>query len=286
MLDEETGGKCSEVVDEEPERGSDRGDLPQHDSDQEDHDHDQKDVCLPDSIDFWFVPADEILRWPADKPLPRHQELRDMGKLVKFRMDIEDVLSGQFAVDKAAVSHRWTIPEHFDPECVKLRKLQEVLTSTPSIRYIWIDWVCAPQWHGGGRSDAEEAEFRLILENILPFIFLGCRVIVLFERIYNQRFWPSVECWIATKMATEDGLVPASEDRLRVQVHGVYSASGKDMSSRKYVLEEWHQADAQEAIATLSHPDILVTNEKDKELNLKVVASLDDQISRRLTLSI
>ncbi|CAK0795829.1 unnamed protein product [Prorocentrum cordatum] len=236
---------------------------------------------IPESMEFWLLPVQKIMEMSPDTPLPRHQVCRDMGMLVKRRMHIDDVWSGQYSVDMAAVSHRWPVPEHFDPECMKLRKLQDILKDKPSIQFLWIDWVCAPQWHGGGRSDEEEAEFRMILENILPYIFLGCRVIVLYERIYNQRFWPNVECWISTKMATEHGLVPASEDRLRVLVYGIYSASGKDAESMAQVLEFWHETDTPEAIATLSHDDILVTNAKDKEINLKVIASLDEQIQHR-----
>jgi hypothetical protein len=191
---------------------------------------------------------------------------------------VEDVLSGRFAADTAAVSHRWPTPEHFDPKCTKIAKLREILSSTPSIKFLWIDWVSAPQWHGGGRTDEEEEEFRLILENILPFIFLGCSVIVLYERIYNQRFWPNVECWIGTKMPTEDGLVPASENRLRIQVYGIESASGQDHVNLAFVLEMWHAADAQQAVHVLSKNDVLVTNARDKEVNLKVVGSLDEKI--------
>ncbi|CAK0889420.1 unnamed protein product [Prorocentrum cordatum] len=233
---------------------------------------------LRKSMDFWFVPVSEIMRMPVDAPIPRHQTCRDMGLLVKRRIDIDDVLSGNLRVDTAAVSHRWPVPEHFDPQCTKLSKLQEVLPRTPSIKWLWIDWICAPQWHDGGRTDEEEVEFKMILKHILPFIFLGCKVIVLYERIYNQRFWPNVECWIATKMATPHGLVPASDDRLRVLVHGIHSAGGHDKANLAQVLEYWHRATAQEAITILSHDDILVTNAKDKEVNLKVVASLDEQI--------
>ena len=69
---------------------------------------------------------------------------------------------------------------------------------------------------------------------------------------------------MSTKMPTEDGLVPASEDRLRVQVHGIHSASGMDEELQVRLLQDWHKKDAQSAIATLSHEDILVTNAKDR----------------------
>jgi hypothetical protein len=232
-------------------------------------------------MEFWFFPVDQFLLLPSNRPIPRHQVLRDMGVLVKRQMNIEDVVAGKF-MDSAAVSHRWTTPDHPDPDCTKLRKLQKELAGS-SIKYLWLDWTCAPQWHGGGRSDEEDREFRRTLENILPFIFLGCRVIIMYERIYNQRFWPNVECWIATKMPTKDGLMPATADRLRMQVHGIRSARGKDAGSRSFLLAAWHSRSAWDTITALSKDDILVTNKRDKEVNLKVVASLDIQIRGTFT---
>jgi hypothetical protein len=232
-------------------------------------------------MEFWFFPVDKFLQMPSDRPLPRHQVLRDMGVLVKRQMTIEDVVAGKF-LDSAAISHRWITPEHPDPECTKLRKLQKELSGS-SVKYLWLDWTCAPQWMCGGRTEEEEIEFRRTLENILPFIFLGCRVFIMYERIYNQRFWPNVECWIATKMPTSDGLLPATNNRLRIQVYGISSAKGKDAGSRSFLLSAWHSKPASEAIAALSQEDILVTNQRDKEINLKVIASLDQQIRQTYT---
>ncbi|CAK0893075.1 unnamed protein product [Prorocentrum cordatum] len=242
------------------------------------HQPDQKAELL-ENMDFWFLPVEAFMKIPRNKPIPRHQVLRDAGLLVKRTMALEDVLAGRFVADTAALSHRWLGPGHFDPECSNLCELQDMLAKIPSIKFLWVDWVCAPQWHGGGRTAEEEEEFGLVVKNVLPVIFLGCTVIVPYERVYNQRFWPNVECWIATKMVTEDGLVPASEDRLRLKVHGIDSAKGSNCAF--YVLDSWHYADAQKAIHSLSQKDIMVTNASDKEINLKVVASLDGMIRSR-----
>merc|ERR1712194_982368 len=173
-------------------------------------------------MEFWFFPASKFMRIPLGKELPSYHTLRNNGDLVKWKMNFDDVLSGKYISDTAAVSHRWGAEGHFDPDGSKMLKLQIMLQNNPSIEYVWIDWLCAPQLRGGRRTDAEEVEFRLILENVLPFIFLGCTVFILYDRIYNQRFWPNVECWIATKMPTEAGLVPASEERLRIQVNDIH----------------------------------------------------------------
>merc|ERR1712039_297507 len=100
------------------------------------------------------------------------------------------------------------------------------------------------------------------------------------------RFWPNVECWIATKMWTQDGLVPADNDRLRIQVHGILSAAGQDPVNQDYVIRTWQPLSVQEAINTLSKDDIFVTNKKDKDVNLKVLASLDEQIRRLVSLEV
>ena len=63
-----------------------------------------------------------------------------------------------------------------------------------------------------------------------------------------------------------------------MQVYGIDSASGRDRANQMFVLGMWHKADAQEAIQALAKNDILVTNARDKEVNLKVVGSLDEKI--------
>ena len=80
--------------------------------------------------------------------------------------------------------------------------------------------------------------------------------------------------------------MPASPDRLRVHVHGILSRTGLDETNKADVLGTWHTADAETAIRALSQSDILVTNAKDKEINLKVIGNLDDQIRGHLTMSI
>jgi len=161
----------------------------------------------------------------------------------------------------------------FIKACHEAPRTEKVNLSTATITGFWILSV-----HDFLGSSSSSSFFSSSSTCASCSSFFGCRVIVLYERIYNQRFWPNVECWIATKMATEDGLVPASEDRLRIQVYGIDSASGFDRASRMYVLGTWHSADAQQAIHFLSQDDILVTNARDKDINLKVVGSLDERI--------
>ena len=79
-------------------------------------------------------------------------------------------------------------------------------------------------------------------------------------------------------MPSKEGLVPATEPHLRIRVLGIRSARANDSANRAFLLDTWHSASTLDAIKALSADDILVTNQKDKEINLKVVASLDSQI--------
>ncbi|CAK0824177.1 unnamed protein product [Prorocentrum cordatum] len=99
----------------------------------------------------------------------------------------------------------------------------------------------------------------------------------------NAELLKTMDCCFLP-MATEDGSVPATEDRPRVKVHGIEST--QLFNSTRMVLDSWHHADAQKAIRTLSQKDILVTNAKDKEINSKVISSLDRMIHSRHTLLI
>lgn len=234
------------------------------------------------SRDFWFIPRAYILAMPEDKMLPRHQELRQAGILVKRTVPWEHVVSGKLAEDTAAASHRWFCHLHPDPDCVKLKKLKDVLRKNPRIKFIWLDFMCLPQYHGGGRKVEEIAEFKVTLNAILPYIFLGATVIIFFETQYMGRFWPSVESWMATKNATKDGLVPSQatkeETLRRVIVAGVQSTAGEDDRSKKMIIDRWHGLNTRAAIEKLGNKDILVTNESDKTANLDVLKSLDNKV--------
>jgi len=215
---------------------------------------------------------------PDDQPLPPHQDLRDRGLLVKRNISMKDVVAGKVASDTAAVSHRWDTPSHPDPQCNKVKKLKSVLVKKPWIQHLWMDYICAPQWLDGRRTPEEEEEFRQILSNILPYKYLGATVFVLYERIYGQRFWPCVETWVSTKTPTKNGLEPSPQSRMRTHFFGMLSMDGQDKEITTFMLSIWRKMPTQQAIVTLSKDDILVTNAKDKELNLKILGELGQTI--------
>jgi len=232
---------------------------------------------VPDVMQFWFLPVREIKHVRGH--LPPHQVLRERNVLVKRDMRIEDVIGGKFVADTVAVSHRWLTPEHFDPDCIKLEKLQEVLEGLPHIEYVWIDWACVPQKYFFELNAEETEECDLVWANVLPFIFLGCSVIVLYERGCSDEFWPNAECWIATKMPTQSGLVPASAGALRVKFYGILSQSGQDEGVTEFMMYVWHKHLTPTAISMLEQ-DGVIAEARDKSISLKVLACLDDRVKQ------
>merc|ERR1719277_434109 len=100
----------------------------------------------------------------------------------------------------------------------------------------------------------------------------------MYETQYSGRFWPCVESWVSTKTPTAEGLIPSPPEKQRALVYGVQSMEGQNQQCQSQLFAMWHELRAEAAITKLSKDDIRVTNEKDKITNLKVVASLDQEI--------
>lgn len=231
------------------------------------------------SFPCWFIGRDELLNLPDDQPMPHHQTLKKQGKLELIHLSLADVVSGAAAKSKAAVSHRWVTRSHVDPHRVKLRKLKMIMQANPHITHVWMDWICTPQkWNDDGtegrRTFEEQKEFKMTLANTLSYIYLGCTVFVLFDADYNHRFWPCVEVWMSMRKITQDGLAPASRHNLRAKVYGV-GGSEDHPNLLEYLCGQWLKKSADEALATLRGNDYLVTNQKDKDLQLQKLRELD-----------
>ena len=108
--------------------------------------------------------------------VPRHQELREEGKLFERRVSLEEVVTQRLARTSVVFSHRWFEATHPDPENVKLLKAQEFVHAHPAVDAVWMDWLCVPQSHGGPpRTADEDAYFSATLYNI-NMLYLGLQV--------------------------------------------------------------------------------------------------------------
>ena len=81
--------------------------------------------------------------------------------------------------------------------------MQKFLGEHPKIQLLWYDYFCMPQ---GERTDAEKAEFDMMLPNI-NLLYLGATVLVLMDLSYLSRFWTQFEAWCSMQKCTTEGLL-------------------------------------------------------------------------------
>ena len=101
---------------------------------------------------------------------------------------------------------------------------------------------------------------------------------MVYDNQYHGRFWPCVECWSSFQVATPEGLVGAVSDRIqRTSYVCVAGSTGTEKEARSLLERQWRHVSIQEALDRLLSPDLLVTNKKDKEVQAKVLAALNQQ---------
>merc|ERR1711879_1036186 len=87
-----------------------------------------------------------------------------------------------------------------------------------------------------------------------------------------SRFWTQYEAWLSMQRTSQHGLecAPASERRCHIScIHNAAPEIGTALISM------WAEKLPDEAFAILSKPDVLVTNQKDKEVQLKQIYEVD-----------
>merc|ERR1719284_1255233 len=216
--------------------------------------------------------------------VPRHQELRKDGKLFERRVSLEEVFTQRLARTSVVFSHRWFEPTHPDPQNVKLLKAQEFVHAHPAVDAVWMDWLSVPQSHGGPpRTKDEEDYFTSTLYNI-NMLYLGLQVVVLYDNQYNGRFWPCVECWSSYQVATPEGLKAEESDLRRRTVFVCVAASvGTEAQAQSFMEKQWRRVTCDQAVERLMGPDLLVTNRKDKEVQVQVLKNLNKQTAKFVT---
>merc|ERR1719284_1315142 len=214
----------------------------------------------------------------------RHQELRKDGKLFERRVSLEEVVTQRLARTSVVFSHRWFEPTHPDPDNVKLLKAREFVHAHPAVDAVWMDWLCVPQSHGGPpRTADEDAYFSSTLYNI-NMLYLGLQVVILYDNRYNGRFWPCVECWSSYQVATPEGLKGEESDLRRRTVFVCVAASaGTEAQAESFMEKQWRRVTCDQAVQRLMGPDLLLTNRKDKEVQVQVLKNLNKQTAKFVT---
>ena len=106
-------------------------------------------------------------------------------------------------------------------------------------------------------------------------LYLGASVLILLDLSYMSRFWTSYEAWLSMQEPTAKGLRPAPPAKKRHTIVPIYNAT----ESLGRTLEEmWADKTPEEAMAVLSRPDVTVTNESDKIVQLGKLKSFDETV--------
>ena len=103
---------------------------------------------------FWFLPREEVMNC-SEKALPRMQELRHEGKLVRKRINLVGAFNGDPSMEEVVfVSHRWEHPDRPDQKGVQLQAIREYLSTHPKVKYVWFECVHRPSMGASAHEHA------------------------------------------------------------------------------------------------------------------------------------
>uniref|UniRef100_A0A7S3TBT1 Uncharacterized protein n=1 Tax=Emiliania huxleyi TaxID=2903 RepID=A0A7S3TBT1_EMIHU len=233
------------------------------------------------SCTFFMLSADFVRQFPG-KSLPFFQEIRDdyttEEPLVEVALDYADVVKGTHIETTLAVSHRWMQPDDPDPDGEQLKALKGFLNSPAGkkIERVWIDSACMPQDHPKGSRSAEDAAaFKRMLKEVNR-LYLGTTVLILLDLSYVSRFWTQFESWLSMQFVTPDGLKPAvGTKNERHHIVCIQNAAEQSELHEKMLIQSWATKTPEQAHSFLSKPDVTVTNQGDKDLQLPKIKALD-----------
>ena len=225
---------------------------------------------------FYFLHASKVRNCSMER-LPKLQELKRTHPdwIVKKPVDMTSSLLGDYRENMLGTSHRWEHPDEPDTKGKQLAALKRYLDDHPEIEYVWSDFPCMPQ---KPRSPEDEDEFAEMLSNV-NVIFLGMQVLILLDMSYVSRFWTQTEAWMSMQDASTSGLATASEEKRRYTIVPLHNASAKVSET---LIDMWTGKSAQEAHDILAQPDVLVTNQSDKERQLPKILKLNETIKQTL----
>ena len=225
---------------------------------------------LNNECTFFFLDAAYVRA--LDGPLPVFQEVQRLGKLTRVTIKLREVVRAAYRKHTLVVSHRWEEPTLPDAKGEQLRVLKAHLDAHSEIERVWIDWSCMPQ---GERTPVEATDFKRMLPRI-NMLYLGCSVLLIVDKTYDSRFWTSFEAWLSMRLCTPAGLAPTGAAAPRFTIECIHLAKQKFQGAQ--LLEMWMEASAEEAHETLSSPDVTVTNQSDKDMQLPKLKQLDELV--------
>jgi len=103
-----------------------------------------------------------------------------------------------------------------------------------------------------------------------------CRLLLLSSLSLLSQF----EAWLSCQKATSIGLVSASEHERRCTIRCIHNAPA---SQHQQLLGMWGGMTANGAYGVLSKPDVVVTNQSDKDTQLPKLLMLDRLVADCMT---
>ena len=222
-------------------------------------------------VPFWFLTRDFVLK--QTKPLGAHEDLRKQSpnSLVCKTLSRKAMLKGEYAGEICSISHRWMTSSEPDPDGEQLKAIKLFLNSKAgqNTKLIWYDFSCFPQGSAGQTADQ------------LPHVgllFLGMSVLILLDLSYISRFWTQYEAWLSMQVATPTGLTSAvgTKHEHHHVICILNTAAQSDMFT-KMLTEQWATKTPEQSYKFLSKPDVTVTNQRDKAVQLAVITKLDEE---------
>jgi hypothetical protein len=222
-----------------------------------------------------------------DAPMPRLEELLEEEKctLTITATDLTKKSHKDFPAF-IMISHRWTESHHPDLKQEQRKAVKEFLQKNPDTTWLWFDFSSMPQEHKDEkglvlkkRTDEEKSYFVSVLKYInCAYLFFA--VLVIFDQEYATRFWCLYETFLATH-ALQDGeiiCVPREKanDRLHVVYCGTLALSKASVQTLQLDMlwAQWGEVDLPSASHQLGGSDIRVTNQSDKDQQIKRLENL------------
>ena len=98
---------------------------------------------------------------------------------------------------------------------------------------------------------------------------------MLLDLSYVSRFWTQFEAWLSMQTCTPDGLRPARPEERRCTVVPI---KGANSSMAEGLRLMWSERTPQEAYDLLKESDVTVTNQSDKDAQLRKILSFDERV--------
>jgi len=221
---------------------------------------------------FWFIRAAKLRDFSGTTP-PRMQELRRNHPdwLEQREISFADGYAGSYVSNTLVISHRWEDPTQPDAKGVQFAAIKEHLLANAAIEWVWFDFWSMPQ--GTDKSVVEATEFSVMLPNI-NLLYLFCSVLILLDLSYMSRFWTQFEAFLSFRKVTANGLDSTPEEEQRASIVCIHNADSE--FGQPKLRKMWGDRTAEQAYAILKQPDVMVTNQKDKDVQLSKLEKLNE----------